>query len=228
MATDVTDHEHEDDTIAAPDDVGTEVEPAKKADGLLEYDPEVWSKPPKKCPKTGRFIAGTGGSKKGGRPKGSKDKISVQFLQIMEAVIEEQGADMMRRLAEENPAAALAIISRSLPAKAMQDAIDESNKGEDGPITVTINLAPANPKAQLERDKVERLSHLSEDDKDFIRGVVEENVTAPTEMAEEFPPIDMNAPPRPRERPPQPRSDGGYKRGGSASDTIDYFDDNVV
>ena len=65
----------------------------------------------------------------------------MQFLDVMQAVIEEKGTEMMMRLAEENPAAALAIISRSLPQKAMQEAIDGvTEEGKDAIQQVTINV----------------------------------------------------------------------------------------
>jgi hypothetical protein len=119
-------------TIAEENSVGSQVEVP---------DNPVFSAPLKRNER-GQFTKGTGSrGYLGGRPKGAKDKLSVQFLEVMQSVIEEKGTEMMMRLAEENPAAALAIISRSLPQRAMQEAIDGvTDEAKDAIQQVTINL----------------------------------------------------------------------------------------
>ena len=212
----MTEHDNEQETTAA----GTSLEPVDNSDG--SPDNPAFSAPLKRDSK-GRFIKGTGTrGHLGGRPKGARDKITTTMIRLAEDVAAEYGEEMFRTLAKHDPAACLALITRLLPNPDLSKAI-EGEEQTDQPVNVTINLQPARPaNQQVERDKVERLSHLSEDDKDFIREVVEDNVTASTEKGEEFPPIDMNAPPPRRERAPQPRTDGGYKRGGGSDRISDH------
>jgi hypothetical protein len=234
----VTEHDNEQEIIEA----GASLEPVDNSDG--SPDNPAFSAPLKRDSK-GRFIKGTGTrGHLGGRPKGARDKITTTMIRLAEDVAAEYGEEMFKTLAKHDPAACLALITRLLPNPDLSKAI-EGEEQTDQPVNVTINLQPARPAhQQVERDKVERLSHLSEDDKDFIREVVEDSQPS-TEKAEEFPPIDMNAPPPRREKAPMPRTDGGYKRGGSQGDRISdhnwgretddvseswvtYPDDNVI
>lgn len=213
----MTEHDNEQETTAA----GTSLEPVDNSDG--SPDNPAFSAPLKRDSK-GRFIKGTGTrGHLGGRPKGARDKITTTMIRLAEDVAAEYGEEMFKTLAKHDPAACLALITRLLPNPDLSKAI-EGEEQTDQPVNVTINLQPARPaNQQVERDKVERLSHLSEDDKDFIREVVEERTSqTSTEQAEEFPPIDMNAPPPRRERAPQPRTDGGYKRGGGSDRISDH------
>lgn len=196
-------------------------------------DNPVFSAPLKRNAK-GQFVAGTGSrGHLGGRPKGAKDKLSVQFLDVMQAVIEEKGAEMMTRLAEENPAAALAIISRSLPQKAMQDAIDgvtdEGNKAID---QITINLV-SSPSPRLSDSRSE------EDIQARQRGLESpvERIERPTEDAVVATQDDADEEAARAERERQERQRDAIKAHGgltgrrarsAAPNTLDYPDEGDV
>lgn len=179
-------HENQDDQTNDTNTANT----VENSVGSQESVPDnpVFSAPFKRD-SSGRFTKGTGSrGHLGGRPKGSKDKLSVAFLQVMESVIEEKGSEMMMRLAEENPAAALAIISRSLPPKAMQEAIDGAGEQDQEAINqITINLVGKPTEQRLEAPQerltapVERLPEPTQDD---LRDVIEAEVDAPTEPLE--------------------------------------------
>ena len=184
----------------------------------------------------GRFVKGTGTrGHLGGRPQGAKDKLSVQFLEVMQSVIEDKGTEMMMRLAEENPAAALAIISRSLPQKAMQEAIDGvTQEGQDAIQQVTINLVSAPSQPRLDARTEQQIS-------DQQRGLNSpvERLTSPTEDVEMVVPdeptqADMDAQAAEAERQRVARQNAlirehggltGKPARGSAPDTLDYPDD---
>lgn len=230
------DDHQEDETVTHIDDVGTKTEPDDNSVGSQVEVPDnpSFSAPLRRNSK-GQFVKGTGSrGYLGGRPVGAKDKLSVQFLDVMQSVIEEKGTEMMMRLAEENPAAALAIISRSLPQKAMQDAIDGVTDEGNEIQQVTINLVSA-PAQRLPDDRtqsqiteqqrglnspVERIEHASED--------VQE-VVATQEDADEL------AAQAERER--QERQAEAIKAHGGltgrparreAPDTLDYQDDELI
>ena len=189
---------------------------------------EAYTRELKRDPETGKFVKGTGSrGYLGGRPVGSKDKVTRLMVDLARDVVAEHGQEMFDHLARTDPAACLALVTRLLPASDVSKALEDESRGSDQPVTVTINLTPAHPQAQLEHDKVERVG-LTTDDTGWIQGVVEGRTSVSTERAKDFPPIDMSAPVPIGERPTQPRTDGGYKRGGSASDSIDHLDDNVV
>ena len=97
----------------------------------LEYDPEDWTGPPKKCPKTGRFLPGTGVSRKGGRPHGSRDKITTTMLSMATTTLEQHGQRMWEDLSATDPMACLALISKLLPNADLSEAIQGAGDGGD-------------------------------------------------------------------------------------------------
>ncbi|MDA8619850.1 hypothetical protein N9L28_03715 [Luminiphilus sp.] len=137
-------------------EVSIDTEPAEKAGGSRGHDLSEWSKAPKKCPKTGQFLPGTGGSLKGGRPAGSRDKVTRLMVDLARDVVAEHGQEMFDHLARTDPAACLALVTRLLPASDVSKALDDGSGG-DQPVNVTINLRGMDDKKRLERDKVERI-----------------------------------------------------------------------
>ena len=96
----------------------------------VEYDPADWTGPPKKCPKTGRFLPGTGVSRKGGRPHGSRDKITTTMLSMATATLEQHGQRMWEDLSATDPMACLALISKLLPTSDLSEAIQGTGDGD--------------------------------------------------------------------------------------------------
>jgi hypothetical protein len=139
METIVTEHLEE----RMTKEVSIDTEPAEKAGGSRGHDFSEWSKAPKKCPRTGQFLPGTGGSLKGGRPVGSKDKVTRLMVDLARDVVAEHGHEMFDHLARTDPAACLALVTRLLPSSDVSKALDDENSGADQPLNVTINLTPA-------------------------------------------------------------------------------------
>ena len=125
----------------------------------VEYDPEDWTGPPKKCPKTGRFLPGTGVSRKGGRPHGSRDKITTTMLSMATATLEQHGERMWQDLSATDPIACLALITKLLPSGDLSAAIQGADNSEDNQRLrdISIRLVSDNTKA-LGRDDVPKLT----------------------------------------------------------------------
>ena len=173
----------QDDTVGSADDVGTTVEPAEKAVGSQEYDADVWSKAPKKCPTTGKFLPGTGGSLKGGRPRNSRDKITTTMIRLAEETAAEHGEQMFRKLAQTDPAACLALITRLLPSSDLSSAIKGEAEDRDAIQQITISLV-GKPTEQVLAAPQERLQapvQRIEPSPDDLAMVVEEDVSEATE-----------------------------------------------
>ena len=155
-----------DDTMGSPDDVGltngtNHANSTDNVDGLQEYDPAEWTKAPKKCPKTGRFLPGTGVSRLGGRPVGAKDKISRQLIDICTDLVADKGSEILEHLARTDPAAAMAICLKVVPnAELMMAHQDEREGGSNGDTNVTISLvnAPGSNATPAIESPVERIS----------------------------------------------------------------------
>ena len=125
----------------------------------VEYDPEDWTGPPKKCPKTGRFLPGTGVSRKGGRPHGSRDKITTTMLSMAAATLEQHGERMWQDLSATDSMACLALISKLMPSGDLSAAIQGADNSEDNQRLkdISIRLVSDNTKA-LEHDDVPKLT----------------------------------------------------------------------
>src|SRR5262249_38303726 len=63
-------------------------------------------------PKTGRFLTGNFG---GGRPKGSRNKLTTEFLDALYAEFQVSGAAAIKKVAEKEPAKFLNLIAALLP-----------------------------------------------------------------------------------------------------------------
>ena len=122
------------------------------------YDPEKWSGPPVRDARTGRFIAGTGSSLRGGRPVGARDKITTTMIQLAEETAREHGKDMFQRLAKTDPAACLALITRLLPNADLSKAIQGGEDSEGATITqIDISITPGPAVKRIETISNERL-----------------------------------------------------------------------
>jgi hypothetical protein len=62
--------------------------------------------------KTGRFVSGNNG---GGRPKGSRNKLTTEFLDDLYAKWQQHGADVLERVIRDDPAAFLRTVAQILP-----------------------------------------------------------------------------------------------------------------
>ena len=98
---------------------------------------------PQRDPVTGQFLPGNVG---GGRPKGSKDKVSQKLVTLMTELMDKRGEELIGRVADDDPAAALAILTRIVPQAELQRIFldgdeDKSNKNNDIRITL-VNQAP--------------------------------------------------------------------------------------
>ena len=62
--------------------------------------------------KTGRFITGNNG---GGRPKGSRNKLSTEFLDDLHAKWQQHGPDVLERVIRDDPAAFMRTVAQILP-----------------------------------------------------------------------------------------------------------------
>ena len=63
--------------------------------------------------KSGRFLPGNSGF--GGRPKGSRNKLGEQFISDLRDAWEEHGADVIARVARDEPAQFLRVIASLMP-----------------------------------------------------------------------------------------------------------------
>ena len=88
----------------------------------------------------GRFLPGT--ARGPGRPHGSKGKLNKTVVDTLSAVWERRGDEVLERLADENPAALAAIVSRLLPSDMVAEAINgEDAEGKSNKIKdITIRL----------------------------------------------------------------------------------------
>ena len=62
--------------------------------------------------KTGRFVSGNNG---GGRPKGSRNKLTTEFLDDLYAKWQQHGPDVLERVIRDDPAAFLRTVAQILP-----------------------------------------------------------------------------------------------------------------
>ena len=108
---------------------------------MPEEKPSVIADPPKVLrDEHGRFLPGT--ARGPGRPHGSKGKLNKTVVETLSAVWERRGDEVLERLADENPAALAAIVSRLLPSDMVAEAINgDDEPGKSKQIKdITINL----------------------------------------------------------------------------------------
>ena len=114
--------EHDDSTDSLPLDM-----PKETAVSRTQRDPV-----------SGQFLPGNKG---GGRPKGSKDKVSTKLVTLMTELMEKRGEELIGRVADDDPAAALAILTRIVPQAELQRIFldgDEDKQERDTNITIRL------------------------------------------------------------------------------------------
>ena len=114
--------EHDDSTDSLPLDM-----PEETAVSRTQRDPV-----------SGQFLPGNKG---GGRPKGSKDKVSTKLVTLMTELMEKRGEELIERIADDDPAAALAILTRIVPQAELQRIFldgDEDKHERDTNITIRL------------------------------------------------------------------------------------------
>jgi hypothetical protein len=114
--------EHDDSTDSLPLDI-----PEETAVSRTQRDPV-----------TGQFLPGNKG---GGRPKGAKDKVSTKLVTLMTELMERRGEELIGRVADDDPAAALAILTRIVPQAELQRIFldgDEDKQERDTNITIRL------------------------------------------------------------------------------------------
>ena len=89
-------------------------------------------------PVTGKFLPGT--ARGPGRPHGSKGKLNKTVVETLSAIWEKRGMEVLEELADTNPAALAAIVSRLVPADMVREAIDgdEAKKQDNTDITIRL------------------------------------------------------------------------------------------
>ena len=139
-------------------------------------DKESYHKPLKRDPVTGKFIAGTGSrAYLGGRPKGAKDRVSRQMLDIAQSLLERRGSELLEEVADRAPSEALALITKIIPASELTTLFNEERAqesgGRDNTVRISVVSAPErlsdNRTAQQLEDQqrglTKRLSDSQED-----------------------------------------------------------------
>jgi hypothetical protein len=101
-------------------------------------------------PVSGQFLPGNKG---GGRPKGSRDKVSNRLVSLMTDLVERRGEEMLERIADSSPSDAMAILTRIIPQAELQRVFlggdgDEAKRLSD----ITVRLVDALPGAPTSLD----------------------------------------------------------------------------
>ena len=105
---------------------------------------------PARDPITGHFLPGNSG---GGRPKGSKDKVSQKLVTLMTELMEKRGEELIGRVADDDPAAALAILTRIVPQAELQRIfLDGDDDKQDKETNITIRLVNQQENQALTND----------------------------------------------------------------------------
>lgn len=88
-------------------------------------------------PVSGQFLPGNCG---GGRPKGSKDKVSQKLVTLMTELMDRRGEELIGRVADDDPAAALAILTRIVPQAELQRIFLGADEADKKQSDITIRL----------------------------------------------------------------------------------------
>ena len=127
-ASEEMDSIHEDDAaIQEPNDVNKPQAIAGEADAKVLRDPV-----------TGKFLPGT--ARGPGRPHGSKGKLNKTVVDTLSAIWEKRGMEVLEELADTNPAALAAIVSRLVPQDMVREAISGEEGKQQGNQDITIRL----------------------------------------------------------------------------------------
>ena len=102
-----------------------------------EMPEETAVKKVQRDPVSGQFLPGNCG---GGRPKGSKDKVSQKLVTLMTELMDKRGEELIGRVADDDPAAALAILTRIVPQAELQRIFLGGNEDEKQQKDITIRL----------------------------------------------------------------------------------------
>ncbi len=195
-----------------------------------------WSAPAKRDPVTGRFIAGTGGSLKGGRPKGSKDRVSKAMVDLATELVANRGAELFEAMADRDPAQALALVAKIVPPEEMRAVFHEERTGEKTgqPVQVTIGVVPSPerlPDSRTQQDVDDRQRGLTQRIERASEPVERVVSDVPQEAGRSEPEADKRAQEeadRVRRQNDAIRAHGGLTGRaprGSAPDTLEYRDD---
>ena len=143
-------------TVAEGNDVGSiDTNHANTAEKAVDSQAE-WSAPAKRDPVTGKFIAGTGGSLKGGRPKGSKDRVSKAMVDLATELVADRGRELFHEMADRDPAQALALVSKIISPEELRAVYAEERREEKPAVQeVTIRMVSA-PAPRLSDDRTEQ------------------------------------------------------------------------
>jgi hypothetical protein len=143
----------------------------------VKYAVEGQEKPLLKDAKTGKFIKGTGSSGKGGRKKGSRDRVSQAMVDLATDLVANRGAELFAEMADRDPAQALALVAKIVPPEEMRKVFEEEREPDKGSAQqVTINLV-SSPSPRLSDN---RTSQQIEDRQRGLEAPVE-RIQRPTE-----------------------------------------------
>ena len=106
-------------------------------------------------PVTGKFLPGT--ARGPGRPHGSKGKLNKTVVETLSAIWERRGMEVLEELADTNPAALAAIVSRLVPQDMVREAIDGDEAKEKANTDITIRLVQQVQDNQALEDMTSRL-----------------------------------------------------------------------
>ena len=109
----------------------------------------------KRCEITGKFLPGT--ARGPGRPHGSKGKLNKTVVDTLSAIWERRGMDVLEELADTNPAALAAIVSRLVPQDMVREAIDGEDAKSSKNGDITIRLVQTSDTNQALEDMTSRL-----------------------------------------------------------------------
>jgi hypothetical protein len=121
----------------------------------VKYAVEGQEKPLLKDAKTGKFIKGTGSSGKGGRKKGSRDRVSQAMVDLATDLVANRGAELFSEMADRDPAQALALVAKIVPPEEMRKVFEQEREPEKGrPVQVNIGVVPS-PSPRLSDNRSE-------------------------------------------------------------------------
>ena len=103
----------------------------------------------------GKFLPGT--ARGPGRPHGSKGKLNKTVVDTLSAIWEKRGMEVLEELADTNPAALAAIVSRLVPQDMVREAISGDEAKEKANTDITIRLVQQVQENQALEDMTARL-----------------------------------------------------------------------
>ena len=109
----------------------------------------------RRCEITGKFLPGTAAGP--GRPHGSKGKLNKTVVDTLSAIWERRGMEVLEELADTNPAALAAIVSRLVPQDMVREAIDGEEAKDKANTDITIRLVQQVQDNQALEDMTARL-----------------------------------------------------------------------